>query len=183
MTTLIVRATDSCPYTGLFVNRCSIPSNERPPWANANSPHDYGNHEKLEGKKLPTVNPSRKPPPHQSLTATKQTHDTAKESLVCIELEDVRDEKHNSENDVDIVVQFLISCILKPTIKTPRDIAIARPCVPQKTRRLDHTVTLTVTRLAPVPNRATDIALLCTVYRTDRIYRTPYEELSFPHLN
>ena len=183
MTTLIVRATDTCPCTDLFVNRCSIPSSESPPWANVNSPHDYGNHEKLEGQKLPPVSPSRKPPPRHSLTATKQTHDTTRESLVCIEFEDVRDEKHNSENDVEIVVQFLISCILKPTIKTPRDIARARPCVPQKTRRLDHTVTLPVTRLAPVPNRAMDIALLYTVYRMDRIYRTPYEELTFPHLN
>ena len=38
---------------------------------------------------------------------TTHTHDTAKETFVSIEFEDVRDEKHDSENDVDIVVQLL----------------------------------------------------------------------------
>ena len=120
MTTLIVRTTDTCPCTNLFANRC-IPSNERSPWANVNSPHDYGNHEKLEGKELPTVNPSQKPQWRRAtLSPLQRTHGTAKVIFACIEFEDVRDEAHDKKNNVDVVVHLLVCCIHKLTIKTLR---------------------------------------------------------------
>ena len=82
---------------------------------NVNSPHDHDSYEELEGNGLLTVNPSQKPPRRRdTLTVTTHTHDTAKDAFVCIEFEDMRGEKYESENDIDTVVQLLRYCIHKP---------------------------------------------------------------------
>ena len=104
------------------------------------------NHEKLEGKELPTVNPSQKPRRSRAtLTPNTHTHETEKYSFLCIEFEDMGDEKYNSENDVDIVVQVLIYCIYKLTIKstqrhddsaamrTAENSTLGSPCYPKST--------------------------------------------------